>query len=460
MPKIIFTPGLPEEPAKLVRKRCLPLAQELQSTDGNLQHIRDAVNRFRGDLHPIGSNATVDELKALVCMNVIADLVAHGWALSLLTKGRIKLLLDESAEVRSKEEVRNRHLLERDDQLREPSVREFICGMERRRLSPTGWHSIFSLMRDGRQLAEQLEAVNGISHEIERSVKLSETIQPYLQIIGNGEVCEHTGLLLSDVWRYFRHTWVTAYRSVPGRSMMILMRDAAAPNHPVIGIAALGSAVVQQAVRDQWIGWESKKALERLLLLSPQRLTKWIYQQIEDFLEGIYIRDLIRLGIIARREVSNPTEAAIKRLRDESVKAMAEHREHPEKSVHKTVKDENRMAPLDWQARAETSLFRSKRCKILSDLLEMRHVIHEAFAGAGTQDDYEKVLQRRDVRNVIARLSRFERPGASASTSWTLLYVERLPHTMPYSAESLCACCFAALRSGKPMQSATHPNAA
>ena len=54
-----------------------------------------------------------------------------------------------------------------------------------------------------------------------------------------------------------------------------------------VAIAAQGSAVVQPSVRDQWIGWDWKKSLERLLLLSPRRLTKWTFQQIDDFLEGI-----------------------------------------------------------------------------------------------------------------------------------------------------------------------------
>jgi Big-like domain-containing protein len=34
----------------------------------------------------------------------------------------------------------------------------------------------------------------------------------------------------------------------------LFIRDAAAPNHPVIGIAALGNSVVQHSLRDQWIG--------------------------------------------------------------------------------------------------------------------------------------------------------------------------------------------------------------
>lgn len=393
----------------MVRARCLRLSRELKAGDDEKDR-REAVGRFRADIRPIGKSPTVEDLKSLVYLNVVADLVAHDWTISVLTKNRIKLVLDDSGEdAHSKEQVRNRHLLERDAQLRELSVRDFISGMERRRLTANGWHSIFSLMRDGRELAAQLDEVNVLPEDLERADKLGETIKPYLQFVQNGELCEHTGLLLSDVWRYFRHTWVTAYRSVPGRSMMILVRDAAAPCHPVIGIAALGSAVVQQSVRDEWIGWDSKNSIERLLKLSPQRLTQWIFQQIEEFIDGIYIRDLVKLEIIARREITNPTASVIERLRAESNKAMAEHREHPEKSVHKTVKDENRMSLADWQLRAETSLFRSKRCRILSDLLDMRRIVNEAFAGTGTSAEHEAVLERRDLRNVIARLSRLRK---------------------------------------------------
>jgi len=40
------------------------------------------------------------------------------------------------------------------------------------------------------------------------------------------------------------------------------VRDAAAPNHAVIGIAALGNTVIQQTVRDNWIGWNAQSFLK------------------------------------------------------------------------------------------------------------------------------------------------------------------------------------------------------
>jgi hypothetical protein len=126
--------------------------------------------------------------------------------------------------------------------------------MERRRLTPNGWQSIFSVMRDGQELAESLTKLREDPSRLEAN--LNEVVLPYIQFVETGAYCSETGLLLSDIRRYFRHTWVTAYKSIPGRSLSILVRDRAKPVHPVIGIAFLGSAVVQQSIRDKWIGWD------------------------------------------------------------------------------------------------------------------------------------------------------------------------------------------------------------
>src|SRR5262249_52781865 len=184
--------------------------------------------------------------------------------------------LASSAEIKS--HIRRGHLLERDLQLKEPSVREFIARMEQRRLSPTGWHSIFSLMRDGRDLAEKLRMAT-VAPEATRLTILSRLISPYIQIVETDAKCEHTGLKLIDVWRYFRHTWVNAYKSLPGRSMAVLIRDAAVPNHPVIGIAALGSSMAQQQLRDRWIGWEPETFLSRISS-EPHKLRRWTFDAI------------------------------------------------------------------------------------------------------------------------------------------------------------------------------------
>jgi len=413
MTTITFTPEMPDACRKQFLDRCAAFQAALEAVDGDQQAWK-AVEDFRANNRSLGNQPTIEQLKLLVSLHVVADLVAQGWTLTV-SQDAVELRMDDTDQsLRSKDQVRRRHLLERDSQLREPAVREFVRSMERRRLTATGWHSIFSLMRDGRQLAEDLRSAAELPTEEERARRLDELVRPYLQFVRPGVVCEHTGLLLTDIWRYFRHTWVTAYRSVPGRSMMILVRDAAAPNHPVIGIAGLGSSVVQQTVRDEWIGWDSVNGVERLLKLSPQRLMKWVFQELDDFVAGIYIRDLVRTNIIARRELSHPSQKTVERLRVASAAAMVEHRKHPQKSVHKTVKDENLGSLADWQTRAETSLFRSKRCKVLGTLLEMRRILTDAFAGACTATECADVFKRRDVRNVLSqliRLSKSERVG-------------------------------------------------
>jgi len=186
----------------------------------------------------------------------LCDLSAQGWRLKLSPRSiEVAPPLDQgrSAEAR-KAQVRAAHLIERDSQLSQPSVRRFVREMERRRLHSGEWHSIFSLMRDGRDLADCLRRAAQLSVGRARLDCLLKSIDPYVEVVDPDAVCQFTGLRLLDIWRYFRHTWNTAYLSTPGRKVWVLVRDRAAPNHPVIGIGALGSAIVQLAPRDRWIG--------------------------------------------------------------------------------------------------------------------------------------------------------------------------------------------------------------
>ena len=201
-----------------------------------------------------------------VCLaaSILCDLVNQGWGVQVIeqdvcvqkpTRG-----LDRAAE---KMRVRRALALARDEQLSELTIRAFVRGMESRQIGPKGWASIFSLMRDGSELAEKLTAARALPAE-QCLEQLGQTVQPYLQFVTEDARCGWTGLRLADIWRYFRYTWLTPARSVPGRSMMILVRDAAIEPHPVIGIAALSSSIVQQSTRDQAIGWDKGSVLHEI----------------------------------------------------------------------------------------------------------------------------------------------------------------------------------------------------
>ena len=193
-------------------------------------------------------------------LSVLVDLVAQGWRLRVDGESLSVRAPDaESDPVAEKERVRDQELLKRDEQLATPSVRRFIERMERPREYGGKFVSIFSLMRDGAELADALTSKGATA----------DAIDPYVQVLSRGDRCDHTGLRLLDMWRYFRHTWTNQLASTPGRTMLILVRDSAAPFHPVIGIAAIGSAVIQIAERarrlDRMAAAAGCSALERQL---------------------------------------------------------------------------------------------------------------------------------------------------------------------------------------------------
>ena len=126
--------------------------------------------------------------------------------------------------------------------------------MERRTLRPQGKTSVLDLIDTGDQLADELERINKLPEQ-DREAALSGLIDPVVEICHAGARCTDTGLPLNDIWRYFRHTWAHEYRPIPGRQLLVLVRNAARPSRPVIGIAMLASPVMRLTARDKWIGW-------------------------------------------------------------------------------------------------------------------------------------------------------------------------------------------------------------
>ena len=169
-------------------------------------------------------------------INVLCDLRAQGWTLRL-TRSKVLALVPTNGLGATEEKARIRaaHAVDRDIQLQQPSVKRFVEDMERRRLHKGEWFSIFSLMRDGRELADRLTAAVESPGGSLKDDGLRAAIDPYIQVARAGERCRFTGLDVFDIWRYFRHTWSTTYQSTPGRKIFFLVRDRAAANHPVVG---------------------------------------------------------------------------------------------------------------------------------------------------------------------------------------------------------------------------------
>ena len=311
-----------------------------------------------------------EELELLASLSVTIDLIAQGWRILTISPAVVIEFTNGFSPEAEKERIRHVHLIDRDDQLRRPATRAFIKGMEKKHLTKKGWHSIYSVMRDGESLARDLSAIRAVPDLESKLEQLRGAIKPYIQFVERDAYCEHTGLRLMDIWRYFRHTWVNSYKSVPGRSMMILIRDAAVENHPVVGIACLASSVVQQSSRDKWIGWDSESAIEHFRTsTNPKRDAVWLIGEIGRFIKSIYLKDLLDSGLIIRPDLRKPTPQIIERLLKDSERAIKHHRRYPNAAQHKHV---TAGTVAEWRVRAETSLFRSKRSKQLAGLLSVR----------------------------------------------------------------------------------------
>lgn len=343
------------------------------------------------------------------------DLVAQGWTVKVDHLGPLfsppATQADRDAE---KERIRTQEHLRRDEQLRKPSVRRFVKGMERPRPHQGQLVSIFDLMRDGRELAEALkEDPSGRT-----------AIQPYVQIVDDS-TCELTGFKLQDIWRYFRHTWSNAYGTVPGRSMPILVRDRATPHHTVIGLAAISSPVVQIAERDTWMGWETDQFLRDLRMNPSDKLARWIAHRIQVQQHEIYVDDLLRDGILQPTDLAEPTDDVIARL-----KADAErHRQRHYRSA--SIREVRNIEHDAWVVRAETDLFRSKRSAALAEALDIRMILGPYLLPKPTIDGLQRAL---GDKRAFARLRRLVRRARGERVGTVIADLTVCGAVAPYNA--------------------------
>jgi hypothetical protein len=398
---------------KLGRKRkefqrfCRKLARRIDNA-GELA-ISEIIEQARKDVEAISAGPTLRPTLALqFCASVVVDILAQGWSLRQL---RQKIVLEEprtegATPTDIKQRIRTGHLFERDAQLREPSVIEFIKSMEHRRLGPKGWVSIFSLMRDGRELADKLRVATSELDEQKRIEMLECAVSPYIQVVQTDALCSLTGLRLNDIWRYFRHTWVSTYKSLPGRSMLLLIRDAATPNHPVIGIAALGSSMAQQTERDQWIGWDSDVFVKKLLEKPTTKWCRWIHESVDRLVGAIYKADLISDGVLKKKDLINPSLVLIKKLKRESVHAAKIHQFDSAASDHKRNIPSDTNGTADWKRQTLTPLFRSKRAKTLALLLSVRRGLRKAGLSSESPEALKKTLESPFGKHAIRQLVR------------------------------------------------------
>jgi hypothetical protein len=366
------------------------------------------VEASRADLFERIDALQLDEdtrLQLRIVLSVLCDLRSHDWVIEVGAED-VRVTPPDRAALHALEHkagVREGLRVERDAQLREPSTQRFIRRMERRRPHRDGWQSIFSVMRDGPQLAADLRAALEISTGHLRIAALRAIIDPYVQIVEPGVRCEYSGLDLQDIWRYFRHTWATPYRSVPGRQISFLIRDRAAKGHPVIGIGALASSVIQQSRRDKWIGWHPTIFVEAMEADRYKGWSSWLNDRMSELLKDIYVADFRSEGLLTSKDLTYPSIDVIQALRRVCTEARAAHRLYRQEHQHKGAGAASGVK--HWRAQAQTHLFRSKRAGTLAQLLQARYDLNRAGFNRSSPERLKRALEtphgRRAVRTIL-----------------------------------------------------------
>ena len=318
---------------------------------------------------------TSSGLRAHLSATLLRDLLLIGWEVRV-TGHHIYIRPQTSNRPKErKEQIRRQLLYARDNQLAEDSNKRFIYALERpNRFSST--KPVTDLIADGRRLYDQLGRVPAMP-EAERLGAIESVCRPYLQLVSDDRD-QFTNIRLIDIWRYFRHSWSTRYRTSPGRNLFYLVRDAAQPNHPVMGIAALGNTVMQLTPRDETLGW----TMDGLLTLqqagaveSDELLSGFLRRLREDYAQ-IYRGDLPLTGSIE----SDANDDALSRL------AVIEQDESKNREDTLRVDDDyvpkkhEDLSENELLAAATTPLFRRKRARAMREVLRAYRIIAEGKA--------------------------------------------------------------------------------
>jgi hypothetical protein len=385
-------------------------------------HFADSLRKLARS-HIDGGDST--KLRA-ICL-LVADLLDQGWQVSL-KKGAIlfeppNIDRDDDQTVEDvKFRIRSALQSSRRRQLEEPSVAGFIQRMERRTLRPPGRTSVLDLIDSGDELANELKRIGTLPEE-EREKALAGIVDPVVEICQSGARCADTGLSLNDVWRYFRHTWAHEYRPIPGRQLLILVRNAARPRRPVIGIAMLSSPVMRLTVRDNWIGW-LRGAMEENL-----RLNRWdapsLARALSERLDAS-IADVRWDDLVCADEVASPVENTILRLEQKASGAAfareLELRAHYETSIQESghvrpLRGTVKMAgpDTDWRSASEDLLFVRKRAELLALLLSAKRTFRAADLLGKPAEALSQLLSARSGQRAIdVVLTEFRKAGLSS----------------------------------------------
>lgn len=365
------------------------------------------------------------ELRAVGLL--LADLIDQGWDVRAgdndihLRPPGLRVI----GETPEQAKIRLRRALEagRDRQIGDASVQKFLGRMHRVVLRSAGRSSIADVIDDGAELSRLLHPFAGVP-AAEAAVRLKGVIDPVIEVCDEEAKCPVTGLALLDIWRYFRHTWSLEYRSLPGRQLAFLVRNAARPKRPVIGIAMLASPVVRMRVRDDWIGWNPEPFIETLRTgaVDAEVALRALISRLERSISEIRSDDLVNPDELAfpsertilKLEQKGAGAAAIRRRELEQHYSEAEEASVPVRS-QKGIRDfEN----ADWLVASTDPLFVRKRADTLGRLLDAKRTFQALDWKSPGARLLENLLQHPNgLRTMNVALQEVRKAGLSSQVA-------------------------------------------
>ncbi len=338
-------------------------------------------------------------METAAIFRVLADLIAIGWQIRVVRSNLylIPRRLQPGDLLQAKHAVRETLLETRNQQLNETPTVEFFRQMHTPRSGAGNHLGIDSLIDDGDDLANALRAA--------KHGDLSGIVKPYIQFVDGKKRCEHTGILLNDIWRYIRHTWSLEFRPTPGRNLNYLIRNAARPNHPVIGIVGLTNAVFQLTTRDEWIGWTEASVMDRV----TQDAAQWPEFMATAVRSLEAARKLIRADDLLKEAGKPKTHLEISRRLERIAEEQDQARTRSLRERHtmdaEVLPSPRRMpkkedGAIDWKTASESPLFKRKRAGTLSAIYFALHHLKRAPTEGTEIVKRMEVVQRPDGRQV------------------------------------------------------------
>jgi hypothetical protein len=371
-----------------------------------------------------------DSVKLRAVCLLVADLCEQGWGVTIDAGGitfappGIGRSGQQSIED-VKARVRQTLQAARLRQLQEPSVRHFLQRAERRTLRPQGRFSVLDLIDDGAELARAIRRIEALPAS-QRDAALAGVISPVVEVCEAGAKCPDTGLSLIDIWRYFRHTWAHEYRSIPGRQMLVLVRNAARPRRPIMGIAMLASPVMRLTARDEWIGWLRTSAEARIRdnVWNHAAFGSALIDRVEASIASLRWDDLASAA-----EIAEPTESVALRLeqkasgaafaREAQLRAHYEQHRETDGRVRPHRGDVKAASPdTDWRAASDDLLFVRKRAESLAQLLFAKQVFRVSGLETDAGGAFDHLFRNRAGQRAIdIALAEFRKAGLSSEVA-------------------------------------------